>query len=413
MYSAKHAQLIMGALPLADITIYTIDVRAFGKGYDEFYEQSKAMGVQYVRGKVARIEEQENGNLLVHFENLAGGGMQTMEHDLVVLTVGLVPNPEALRLFKGEALAVDDYSYPREPDPIVEPSHTSIPGSAGRRLGDRGPRHPRHRAARRGRRHPGRRLPGESEGLLMADEPRPDQARRSPRAAQAHRRLRLPLRRQHLRLRGCGQGGRARRPAKTGVVVSKNHMFTCSDAAQQEIIDDIRSQGLEALVIASCSPKLHQLTFRTMAERGGINPYEYVQVNLREQCSWAHTDDRDGATEKGTSLVKAGIAKASLGRPLEAAAGGDRAPGAGDRRRRRRPAGRAGPGRPGPGGARGRAGRGGGRRRAALGRPGPGGAGRGGHRGRDPRPGSRLTPASPCISAPSWPPRRGASGTST
>ncbi len=102
-----------------------------------------------------------------------------------------------------------------------------------------------------------------------------------------------------------------------GVVVSKNHMFTCSDAAQQEIIEDIRSQGLEALVIASCSPKLHQLTFRTMAERAGMNPYEYVQVNLREQCSWAHTDDREGATTKGTSLVKAGVAKASLSRPLQ------------------------------------------------------------------------------------------------
>jgi heterodisulfide reductase subunit A len=128
MYSAKHAQLTMGALPLADITIYTIDARAFGKGYDEFYEQSKAMGVQYVRGKVARIDEQGNGNLLVHFENLAGGGMQTMEHDLVVLTVGLVPNADALRLFHGEAVDADDYGYPRESDPIVQPGHTSIPG---------------------------------------------------------------------------------------------------------------------------------------------------------------------------------------------------------------------------------------------------------------------------------------------
>ena len=128
MYSAKHAQLILGALPLADVTIYTIDVRAFGKGYDEFYEQSKAMGVQYVRGKVARVDEQENGNLVVHFENLAGGGLQTMEHDLVVLTVGLVPNLESLRLFKGATLEADEYSYIREPDPILEPAHTSIPG---------------------------------------------------------------------------------------------------------------------------------------------------------------------------------------------------------------------------------------------------------------------------------------------
>ena len=128
MYSVKHAQLIMGALPMADITIYTIDVRAFGKGYDEFYEQSKAMGVQYVRGKVARIDELDNGNLSVHYENIAGGGMQTMEHDLVVLTVGFLPNTESLRLYKGDALNTDEHAYIKEPDEIGEPAQTNIDG---------------------------------------------------------------------------------------------------------------------------------------------------------------------------------------------------------------------------------------------------------------------------------------------
>lgn len=103
-----------------------------------------------------------------------------------------------------------------------------------------------------------------------------------------------------------------------GVVVSKNHMFTCSDSAQQEMIDDIREQKLDGLVIASCSPKLHMFTFRGMAERGGINQYQYVHVNLREQCSWAHTNDKTGATEKGIALVRAGIAKAALSTPLTA-----------------------------------------------------------------------------------------------
>ncbi|MBN2113086.1 MAG: FAD-dependent oxidoreductase [Acidimicrobiia bacterium] len=129
MYSAKQAELLMGALPLADITIYTIDVRAFGKGYDEFYEQSRAMGALYVRGKVARIEEEEGGGLLVHFENLAGGGMQTARHDLVVLTVGLMPDVDSLHLFKGvTSPEVDEYSYIREPYPIVEPGVSSVPG---------------------------------------------------------------------------------------------------------------------------------------------------------------------------------------------------------------------------------------------------------------------------------------------
>ncbi|MBN2113085.1 MAG: CoB--CoM heterodisulfide reductase iron-sulfur subunit A family protein [Acidimicrobiia bacterium] len=106
--------------------------------------------------------------------------------------------------------------------------------------------------------------------------------------------------------------------AERGVVVSRTQMFSCSDAGQAEMIEEIRSKGLDALVVASCSPKLHMLTFRTTSERAGLNPYEYVQVNLREQCSWAHTDDRDGATEKGTSLVRAGIAKAAHTHPLEA-----------------------------------------------------------------------------------------------
>jgi heterodisulfide reductase subunit A len=93
-------------------------------------------------------------------------------------------------------------------------------------------------------------------------------------------------------------------------------MFTCSDAAQQEIIDDITGQRLDGLVVDSCSPKLHQLTFRGVAERAGLNPYQYTQVNLREQCSWTHTDDPAGATAKAVSLVRAGIARTRLSEPL-------------------------------------------------------------------------------------------------
>ena len=102
-----------------------------------------------------------------------------------------------------------------------------------------------------------------------------------------------------------------------GVVLARQAMFTCSDATQQEIIDDITGQRLDGLVVASCSPKLHQLTFRGVAERAGLNPYQYTQVNIREQCSWTHTDDDEGATRKAISLVRAGIARTRLSEPLE------------------------------------------------------------------------------------------------
>ncbi len=106
--------------------------------------------------------------------------------------------------------------------------------------------------------------------------------------------------------------------AKEGDVVSTQvQMFACSDAAQQAVIQEIREKKLDGIVVCSCSPKLHTATFRAMAERAGLNPYEYTQVNLREQCSWAHTHDRAAATEKGIRLVRAGIAKTALSRPLE------------------------------------------------------------------------------------------------
>jgi heterodisulfide reductase subunit A len=100
------------------------------------------------------------------------------------------------------------------------------------------------------------------------------------------------------------------------VVVSRTTMFACSDASQQDIVADIEAQGLDGLVVASCSPKLHTYTFRGVAARAGLNPYEYTQVNIREQCSWVHTDDHDGATAKATDLVRAGIARTRLTVPL-------------------------------------------------------------------------------------------------
>lgn len=101
------------------------------------------------------------------------------------------------------------------------------------------------------------------------------------------------------------------------VVVARTAMFTCSDATQQEIIADAREKDLDALVVASCSPKLHTVTFRDVARRAGMNPFQYTQVNVREQCSWTHTDDHAGATAKAIRLVRAGINRTRLTEPLE------------------------------------------------------------------------------------------------
>ncbi|MDA8345416.1 MAG: CoB--CoM heterodisulfide reductase iron-sulfur subunit A family protein [Thermaerobacter sp.] len=101
------------------------------------------------------------------------------------------------------------------------------------------------------------------------------------------------------------------------VVVAQTTIFACADATQQDMVQAIQDEQLDGLVVASCSPKLHTFTFRGVAKRAGMNPYLYTQVNIREQDSWAHTDDPVGATEKAIRLVKAGIAKTRLSSPLE------------------------------------------------------------------------------------------------
>lgn len=102
-----------------------------------------------------------------------------------------------------------------------------------------------------------------------------------------------------------------------GVIISKDVMFACSDANQKEMIQDINEKQLDAIVVASCSPKLHTHTFRGVAGRAGINPYNYVQVNVREQCSWAHSDKPMDATVKAYGLIRAGINRVAHSEALE------------------------------------------------------------------------------------------------
>lgn len=102
-----------------------------------------------------------------------------------------------------------------------------------------------------------------------------------------------------------------------GVIIAKHVMFACADSNQKEMINDIKDNNLDAIVVASCSPKLHLHTFRGVAERAGLNPFNYVQVNIREQCSWPHSDMPIDATKKAVGLIRAGIKRVARSQALE------------------------------------------------------------------------------------------------
>lgn len=102
------------------------------------------------------------------------------------------------------------------------------------------------------------------------------------------------------------------------VYISRDYVFMCSSIGQSLIEEDIKKNGINRVVIAACMPSLHEPTFRNTLIRAGLNPYLYEHVNIREQVSWVHQHDKEGATLKATTLIKAGIEKITRQQPLKA-----------------------------------------------------------------------------------------------
>ena len=127
MYAVKQAMLLSGSLPMADITIYYMDIRAFGKGYEQFFQNAKAMGIEFVKAKVAKITEDENQNPVVRVE-LIDEGSQVVErtHDLIVLSVGMLPAYDPKPVYR-IPVATDD-GFVKIPNPNILPSNTDRPG---------------------------------------------------------------------------------------------------------------------------------------------------------------------------------------------------------------------------------------------------------------------------------------------
>lgn len=100
------------------------------------------------------------------------------------------------------------------------------------------------------------------------------------------------------------------------VVAARDYKFMCSDPGQELITQDVKNLGVNRVVVASCSPLMHELTFRLAAESAGLNRYLVQIANIREHCSWVH-DDREAATAKAIALVNAAVRRVALHQPLE------------------------------------------------------------------------------------------------
>ncbi len=101
------------------------------------------------------------------------------------------------------------------------------------------------------------------------------------------------------------------------VVVARHYAYMCSDPGQALIKDDIRNESLDRVVVASCSPLMHETTFRRACGEAGLNPFLFQMTNIREHCSWV-SDDPIAATDKAKALVSAAVSRVQYQKPLEA-----------------------------------------------------------------------------------------------
>jgi heterodisulfide reductase subunit A-like polyferredoxin len=314
MYATKEAIIAKEHLgPDLACDIFFMDLRAFSKGFEQYYQRAKDLGVRYIRCRVPKVEEMPGTrNLTIQY--LAEDDRKvSQEYDLVVLSVGMQPPKEVAALAAKFGVELNPFNFCRTSlfapaestrkgvyvaGPFAEPKdipETVMQASAAAAqvlslLKDA-----------RGALITPKVYPPERE--VMGEEPR------------------IGVFVCHC---GTNIAGVVNVPAVVeyaqtlpNVVYAENNLYTCSNDTQERIKEKITEHKLNRVVVASCTPRTHEPLFKNTLREAGLNPYLFEMANIRDQCSWVHMHEPERATEKSKDLVRMAVAKARLLEPLQ------------------------------------------------------------------------------------------------
>ena len=309
MYSIKHAFQALDH-GVKDVTVLYMDVRAYGKGFDAFWKRTEAEGARFIRGRPSRITPNGRG-LTVRFEETSEGRIREQDVDMVVLATaaqapaGLAQLGEALGLESGEDgfLRAEESGFG-----LVGSTRKGVylAGCAG------GPKDIPDTVAEASA--------AAAASLALLDERSwPEIEAGEPITDIAEPRVGVFVCHCGSNIAGTVDVPRVVEYARTlpGVVYAQDQKFSCAGNTQAEIVERIREHNVNRLVIAACSPKTHEPTFRRVCFKAGLNPYLLEMVNLRNQDSWVHKEDKAAATFKALDMVSMGVEKAVRLVPLE------------------------------------------------------------------------------------------------
>jgi len=313
MSATKQAMITREHAPDIDTTIFYIDIRAQGKGFDRFYERSISENdVRYVRSMISRvIPNPEDDTLSI---NYAGPDHQIREdtYDLVVLSVGLCPNPSLVQLAQRIGIQLNAHGFcATDPLDVVA---TSRPGVyvCGVAQGPKDIPDSVQQGSSAAERATS--LLADARGSLITAPAVPDERD----VSKEEPRIGVFVCHCGINIAGTVDVEAVADYVRTlpNVAYATDCMFACSTDQLQEIRDAIGAHNLNRVVVASCTPRTHESLFRNTLRDAGLNPYLFELANIREQDAWVHQAEPQAATEKAKKLVRMSVSRARLLEPL-------------------------------------------------------------------------------------------------
>jgi heterodisulfide reductase subunit A-like polyferredoxin len=318
MYATKEAVIAKEHDARIEPTIFYMDIRAFGKGFDPYIERAeREHGVRYVRSMVSTVKEAPGSkNLRVHYATFDAQGKPVVheeEFDMVVLSVGLKPTAETQRM--AGLLGVDLNEYGFAEPPIFHPTETNRPGIFVAGAFGEPKDIPETVIEASCAAASASALLAQARGTLTREAvypPERDVSEEEPRVG--------------VFVCHCGIniGGVVDVPTVVeyaqglpNVVYAERNLYTCSQDTQEKITEKVKQHGLNRVVVASCTPRTHEPLFQDTIRQAGLNPHLFELANIREQVSWVHRADHAVATQKAKQLVTMAVAKARRLRPLQ------------------------------------------------------------------------------------------------
>jgi len=314
MYAVKEAIIAKEHVPFVKPTIFNMDIRAYGKGFDAYYERAKAdYDVRFVKSMISKVrEKQGTGNLLVTFLNEEGKPSEE-EFDLVVLSLGMTTSKSVRDMAARLGVNLNRFGFCETE--TFTPLATSREGIYVCGAFQSPKDIPETVAQASGAAAAAAEMIASARGTLTTKKEYPPESEVKP---EEEARIGVFICHCGINIGGVVNVPAVKEYASTlpNVVHADENLYTCSQDTQEKIKNAVKEHGLNRVIVASCSPRTHEPMFRETIREAGLNKFLFEMANIRDQCSWVHMHRKAEATEKAKLLVRMAVANARLNRSL-------------------------------------------------------------------------------------------------